>query len=536
MPYIELVFAVLCTVAILQAVGRRLPVPMAGLQIATGFLLSAYSPVKDMHELASLMFVILVPPLLYVEASQVPKRELMRAIRPILGLALGLVAITTVVVGYGVHAVLPQMPLAVAFALAAALASTDTVAVGTVVSRIALPHRLQVLLSGESLLNDAFALVAFKVAVAAAVTAQFSAGDAAQAMLTVSTGGLATGAAVALVATVLRRRLMHSGSDAVRIDTTLALMTPYAAFMAAEKLGVSGVLAVVAAGLCTGALDRGHQNATTRLHSDALWSNVTFSLNGAMFVMLGLEMRQVLTRVEGYTWPRLLGYVLLLTLCLFAVRLVWTLLMAWRARRHPSSSGESLSHFGTVIVTVLCGVRGSLALSAALAIPFVTADNTAMPGRDLAVFLAAGTIAATLLLSGLILPWLQIRRSHDDTGLLSARHARKAIASAALRVMHGEPLASTSPRIGEWATTLRRMYESRLVALDDVDGEAGNTHRQYLAAQRTLSMHVLLAQRHELARLRQDGHLTHAVMREVEIELDVAELALHALECPRTDT
>lgn len=530
MKYIELIFAVLCVVAILQALGRRLPLPMAGLQIAAGFMLSKFSPVHDMQELASLLFVVLVPPLLYAEAAQVPKRELLRAIRPILGLALGLVAITTLVVGVGLHALLPEMPLAVAFALAAALGSTDTVAVSNFVSRIPLPHRLQVLLSGESLLNDSVALVAFKVAVAAAVTAQFSADAAAVSLLTVSTGGLATGAAVALVATGLRRWMMNSGPDSVRIDTIMSLMTPYAAFMASERLGVSGVLAVVAAGLCTGALDSKHQNASTRMHSDTLWSTVTFSLGGAVFVMLGLEMRQVLKRVEGYDWPDLLGYVMLLTLTLFAVRLGWTLMLAWWSRRHPSSTGESLSHFGTLIVAVLCGVRGSLALSATLSIPFVTADNVALPGRDLAIFLAAGTIAMTLLLSSLILPFLNIRRQDEDTALVSAQHARIAIAGAALRVIESQPLTTVSIKVRAWAMALQRMYESRLATLDPARSPAGTVHRQELEQQRALSLSLLTAQRQELLRLREQGCLTHVVMRELEAELDLAELALGAME------
>ena len=133
MKYIELAFVVICVVAILQAYGRRLPVPMAALQIAAGVALSAVAALDDLREQTSLLFVMLVPPLLYIEAWQVPKRELLRSIQPVLGLAIGLVAVTTVVVGYGLHALLPEVPLAVAFALAAALASTDTVAVSNFV-------------------------------------------------------------------------------------------------------------------------------------------------------------------------------------------------------------------------------------------------------------------------------------------------------------------------------------------------------------------------------------------------------------------
>ena len=408
MKYIELAFVVVCVVAILQALGRRLPVPMALLQIAAGVALTSVAALDDLREQSALLFVMLVPPLLYIEAWQVPKRELLRSIGPVLGLSIGLVALTIAVVGFGVHALLPEMPLAVAFALAAALATTDTVAVSNFVGRLPLPPQLRVLLSGESLLNDSVALVVFKIAVAAAVTSRFSIGEASLSLLTVSVGGMVTGAAVAVAAHALRRALMSGTPEGVRIDTTLSLLIPYAAFLAGDKLGVSGVLAVVAAGLCGGVLDHRHLRATTRLNGVAMWSMVTLVLNGAVFVMLGLEMPQVLQRVEGYSRSHLLGYVALLTLAVFAVRLAWTLLLAWWSRRRQTDAGQGLPNFGLVMVAVLCGVRGSLALSAALSIPLFTAAGADLPGRDLAVFLAAATIAATLLLSGVATTLLKV--------------------------------------------------------------------------------------------------------------------------------
>ena len=248
-----------------------------------------------------------------------------------------------------------------------------------------LPPKLQVLLCGESLFNDSVALVAFKLAVVAAVTAQFSAREAALSLLTVSLGGLATGAAVALAANALRRGLKSDTPDSVRIDTILSLLIPYAAYLASEKLAVSGVLAVVAAGLCGGVLDRRHLRAGTRLNGVALWSAVTLTLNGAVFVMLGLVMRQVLHRVEGYSRWHLLGYVALLTLALFALRMGWTALMAWWPGRSRPSGDAGLPGFKLLVITVLCGVRGSLALSATLSIPLLTAAGSGhartRPGR-----------------------------------------------------------------------------------------------------------------------------------------------------------
>jgi Na+/H+ antiporter len=534
MKYIELAFVVVCVVAILQALGRRLPVPMAVLQIACGVALSSVVALDDLSEQSALLFVMLVPPLLYIEAWQVPKRELLRSIGPVLGLAIGLVTVTIAVVGFGVHALLPEMPLAVAFALAAALASTDTVAVSNFVGRIALPPQLRVLLSGEGLLNDSVALVVFKIAVAAAVTSRFSAGEASLSLLTVSAGGLVTGAAIALVAHALRRALMFGTQDSVRIDTTLSLLIPYAAFLAGDKLGVSGVLAVVAAGLCGGVLDHRHLRATTRLNGLALWSMVTLVLNGAVFVMLGLEMPQVLQRVEGYSRSHLLGYVALLTLAVFAVRMAWTLLLAWWSRRRQSHTGEGLPNFGLVMVAVLCGVRGSLALSATLSIPLFTAAGEDLPGRDLAVFLAAGTIAATLLLSAVATAFLKVSPTVGTKRFLTAQDAHVAIARAALRAFEADPAAAVSRTVREWAMTWKHLYESRVAAMQSPPNESC-PHRSDLAAQRLLSMNVLSAQRRRLVRLQKAGVLEHAVMQKIEIELDLAEIALDRLEWRRPE-
>lgn len=533
MKYIELALVVICVVAILHAYGRRLPVPMAMLQIAAGVALSAVAKLDDLREQTSLLFVMLMPPLLYIEAWQVPKRELLHSIKPVLGLAIGLVAVSTVVVGYGLHAFLPEVPLAIAFALAAALASTDTVAVSNFAGRIPMPRRLRILLSGEGLLNDAVALVAFKVAVAAAVTSHFHARDAAASLLTVSAGGLVLGAGVALVASALRRGLMVGTPESVRIDTILSLLIPYAAYLAADELGVSGVLAVVAAGLCGGVLDRRHLRATTRLNGLALWGTVTLGLNGAVFVMLGLVLRQVILRIDGYGRWHLLGYVALLTLALFALRLASTMLMAWWSRRRGSADGESLPTLTMQVVAVLCGVRGSLALSATLSIPLVTAAGTAMPGRDLAVFLAAGTIAATLLISSVVMPFLKVRPTGEDASVLTARGVHMAIARAALRAIDGDPLAAASARVREWATTWKRLYESRLAALESA-GQATCPHRRDLASQRELSMNVLRAQRRELARLQSVGTLSHDVLQQIEIELDLAEISLDKLDWQAT--
>jgi len=221
-----------------------------------------------------------------------------------------------------------------------------------------------------------------------------------------------------------------------------------------------------------------------------------------------------------------------LTLAVFALRLAWTLLLAWWSRRGQSDAAEGLSSFGLVMVAVLCGVRGSLALSATLSIPLATSIGADLPGRDLAVFLAAGTIAATLLLSGVATAFLKVGPNARAKRLLTTQEAHVAIAQAGLRVFEADPAVAVSRTVREWTTTWKHLYESRVAAMQSLP-DASCPHRSDLAAQRLLSMQVLSAQRRRLVRLHKAGVLEHAVMQEIEVELDLAEITLDRLEWRR---
>ncbi len=233
-------------------------------------------------------------------------------------------------------------------------------------------------------------------------------------------------------------------------------------------------LAVVAAGLCGSVLDR-------RYLGTALWSAVTMTLNGAVFVMPGLEMRQVLHRVEGYSRWNLPGYVVLLTLATF------TLLMACWSGRHRPAGEKNLPSFTMLLVTVMCSVRGPLALSAALAIPLLTHAGLEMPARDLAVFLAAATMGATLALSGLVRPLLSIEPAVDGSPPMSFQDVHAPIARTALKAIDSDPLRMASGKVREWSRTWRGLYESRAAANDVSNAHACAEHRRDLATQQQLS-------------------------------------------------
>ncbi|QCB47904.1 cation:proton antiporter [Hydrogenophaga sp. PAMC20947] len=530
MSNIELAFVVVCVVAVVHAIGRHVLVPSAILQIAAGAALAALVDMGDLREQSVFLFAVVVPPLLYVEARRIPKRELLQSVKPVLGMTIGLAALTIFVIGFGLHAIAPDMPLAMCFALAAALASTDSMAVSRLVHRLPLPPRLQILLSGESLLNDSVALVAFKVAMVACVTAEFSTGQAAASLLATSVGGLLAGIVVAVIGTALRRLLQSDGTDSARVDTTLSLLTPYAAYLVCEQFAVSGVLAVVAAGLCAGRLERKHLRADTRLHASALWGIVTWALNGAVFVMLGLQMRQIVHQVDSYSGVQLLGYVAVLTFALFALRLLLTLLLDGRTHRDPDPRPKAVSGFGLLLVPVLSGVRGSLALCATLSIPLFTDSGAAMPGRDLAIFLSVSAIVATQMLCGLMLPLLKSLGDDEvDNTMPTVRRARLAIAGAAVRTIDRTPLNAVSTQLRDWAMAMRNLHESRMASSQSNDNIAV-AHRAELTAQRDLSMRVLMAQRRALLRLQNEEGVAVAVLQDFEVELDLVEIALSRLE------
>ena len=247
------------------------------------------------------------------------------------------------------------------------------------------------------------------------------------------------------------------------------------------------------------------------------------TLNGAVFVMLGLEMRQVLHRVEGYSRWNLPGYVVLLTLA------TCTLLMAWWSGRHRPAGEKNLPSFTMLLVTVMRGVRGSLALSAALAIPLLTHAGLEMPARDLAVFLAAATAGATLAPSGLVRPLLRIEPAVDGSPPMSLQDVHAAIARTALKAIGSDPLSMASGKVREWSRTWRGLHESRAAANDVSNAPECAEHRRDLATQRRLSLNVLTAQRRELARLHLSGAPTSAVRQAVEMELDLAEIAVDKL-------
>jgi CPA1 family monovalent cation:H+ antiporter len=519
----------LLLIASLSVVGRWFPWPQlitylfggAGAALIPGF------PRFDLDP--GFFFLCFLPPLLFSDGWLMPLRELMRAKRPILLLAIGLVAFTTLTVGMVAHWLVPGLPLAMALALGAIVSPTDAVSVSTVTERLRVPARLTTVLNGESLLNDATGLVGFKFALAAVVAGTFSLRAMALEFSLLSLGGFAVGLSVGYGIGRLRDLLRRLRSSDTEIEVTLSLMTPYAAYLLAERLGVSGVLSVVAAGLYSGWRDPVRMDAETRQEAYGVWSLLIFWLNGIAFVLLGLQFPALLAAVSHqFTTLRLLGLTAAVAGTAMAARIAWVFPGAYLPFLLPSvRAAEVAPDRSAVFVASWAGMRGTVTLAAALSIPLFLPDGSPFPGRDIVIFLAFGVIAATLLVQGTTLEAL-IRRlglREDENRPKEERLARMTAVEAGLRALRAVETSANTPDQNAALGLVIGEYEQRLAALT-AEGETRKSARRRRAAGHRYRLTALKAERHALDALWRSGAIIDEVHRPLQQLLDHEESLL----------
>lgn len=528
METIEIVLALLLAVAAIAALARWLPIPLPLLLIAGGVALSFAPGLTRVQINPEVFFLLFIPLLLFADGWMMPKRDLAAALRPVLLLAFGLVLATVVVVGYAMHALIPALPLAAAFALGAIVSPTDAVAAAAMTERLPLPSRITLIINGESLINDASGLVAFKFAVAAVATGVFSLSSAAGELLLVACGGLIVGVAVAWLVGSLRIGLKRVCVDDPTIQTILSLLTPFAAYLAAEGGQVSGVLAAVGAGLYAGWHDARNLSPTTRQHAWEVWAMLLFVFNGFVFLLLGLSLRPAISALAAtQSWTTLATQALLLWFLVTAIRMLWVYpatylpplvssrIRASEPRRNPRG----------VFVVGWAGLRGSVTMAAALSIPAVTASGAPFPGRDTIIFLSATTILLTLLINGLTLPPLirALGLRGDGSTERELRAAEIAMAQAAAAALQAELPKLQRPEEQSFARRLLADYDSRVAR-----HTANDERRRHLEAQvgryRRIALVAINAERDELATLRDQDVVNDTTVRTLESRIDHAEL------------
>src|SRR5215471_11617483 len=361
MSLIEITLVLLLAIAVVGAIGKRVPVPLPLLQVAAGIGLSYLPGFRSLHFPPEIFFLLFIPPLLFADGWLIPKRDLLGALRPVLLLAFGLVLMTVIAVGYLVHWLVPALPLAAAFALGAVISPTDAVAVAAITNRLAVPARVSTILGGESLINDASGLIAFKFAVVAVVTGAFSWSEAAFDFFLLSGGGFVLGLAIAWTAGQLRHGLVRLCAGDPTIQTIISVLTPYAAYFAAEALGLGSILAVVAAGLYAGVNDPRNVDAPTRAHAWEVWTMLEYVFNGLVFVLLGVQLHSVIAAIRHADAFGLAGLALAVSAAVIALRLLWVFPAAYipLALSKRIREREGIHRPRNVFIVAWGGIRGA---------------------------------------------------------------------------------------------------------------------------------------------------------------------------------
>jgi Na+/H+ antiporter len=469
------------------------------------------------------VLVGVLPALLYASAFFTSLRDLRANARSIGLLAVGLVAATVFTVAIVAHEIV-NLPWAASFVLGAVVAPTDPLAATAIFERFGIPRRLVTLVEGESLVNDATALVAYRVAVGAVLTGAFSMRDLGQGFVVAVAGGLAIGLVVGYLIRQARKRI-----DNPPAEVTLALLTGYLAYLPAELVGASAVLAAVTAGVYLGWHTPELTTPESRLTNDAVWRILQFLLNALLFVLVGLQLPAIADSLAAYSWPRLLTDAAVVSAAVVVTRMVWLYpttyipryLMPKLRERDPYPPWQWPALVGWA------GMRGSVSLAAALAIPLETHARTPFPGRDLIVFLTFSVILVTLVGQGLTLPlvigWLRL----EDDGVLEKEEAKARIYAADAALARLDELANEDWVRDDTAERMRGAYgfrKRRFMARFD-DSDDGAIEERSVSYQR-LRRELLAAERQAVFDLRRDGKIGDDAMRLVERDLDLEESRL----------
>jgi monovalent cation/hydrogen antiporter len=534
MEGLEDVLLLLAVVAAVTLLAQRIGVPYPILMVVAGLLMGVVPNTPRVELDPETVLALFLPPILFSAAFFLSPRELWRNVRPISLLAVGLVFTTTLAVAVVAKAVAPELEWPMAIALGAIVSPPDAIAATSIARRLNLPRRLVIIFEGESLVNDATALTTYRLAIAAVgSTVAFDPGGAAMSFVSVAVGGVIIGLIVGRVAVWLLSLL-----DDPPVEVLVSLLIPFAAYLPAEALQVSGVLATVAAGLMLGFHSPRVMGSSTRLLGTSTWKMVIFVVNGLAFLLIGLQLPTVTADIEGYGLGELLGMAAAVSVTVIVMRLLWvypaTYLPRWLipslARRDPAPPAR------VVLILGWGGMRGAVTLAAALAIPHEIGAGEPFPGRGLVIFLAFSVILVTLLGQGLTLPKLIRRLGVVDDGATAHEevHARDIGAQAALARL--EELRAEAPGHLPLIDQLRERYEHRGEHLVHDHGDGASVAAADEATPEEIEemehdeirRSVIAAERIAVLELRDRGEITDDVLRAVERDLDLDELRREA--------
>ena len=514
---VELIALLFIAVIGLGTLARRLVIPYPILLVIGGLLLGFVPGLPPVRLDPDLVFFVFLPPILWSAAYFTSFRDFRANLRPILLLALGLVAATTAVVATVAHAIVPGLGWAGAVALGAIVSPPDAVAAVAILRRLRIPHRLVVVLEGESLVNDAGALIIYRTAVAAMVTGAFSLPEAAGGFVVAAVGGVAIGLAVSALATLSLRWISDSMSE-----IAVSLLSPYIAWILADRAGTSAVLACVAGGLFARRVWGRAVAPATRLQARAVWGLLIFALNGVIFILIGLQLRTLAQSVGREELGALGWQGVLVSLAAIVTRFVWVPIAAWLPRQIPVvRARDPMPSWRALGVVAWTAMRGVVSLAAALALPLITADGRPLPLRDQIILLTFVVILVTLVLQGLTLAPVVRRLDLPDDRTLEREElqARDHAVRAALDRL--AQLQSRERGVDEQLADLRLHYEERAKLIAQQRDDVPPSSSLADAAFKRARYETLNAERLALLGLRDRGAISDEVLLDLERELDV---------------
>lgn len=523
-----LLVIVLCAITALSLMAKRIDVPYPVAFVIGGVLIAFIPGLPSMTLDPQYIFLLVLPPMLFGAGWTTDWLEFKRNRRPIAMLAIGLVVITTVVVAVVAHALVRDLSWPLAFVLGAVVAPPDAIAAQSVLERLAVPRRTASILEGESLVNDASALVIYRFAVAAVLSGVFSLSGATLAFVLVSVGGIAIGILVGVAFELAQRLLTKMRLSDATIFTVMMLIAPFAAYLPAELLHVSGVLAAVAAGIYLGRRSAKILDSETRLIGGSFWSVFMFLLNGFVFIAIGLQLPGIMAQLHD-PWRQAFDAAIV-SIVVVVVRIAWVFPGAYLPRlvsKHARERDPELPWRNIMLIS-WAGMRGIVSLAAALAIPVAEKAGLSMGVRDEIVFIAFGVIVVTLVVQGCtlgpLIAWLGIgetsSRERDET------QVRIDALQAGLSRLHGMESGFTSTDHWEVAGRLITEYERRIEHLTGHLAAEESDEPPQNAIDHQLQNAALGAERGRISALRAAGKIPDDIYRNIEYDLDLAQIRL----------
>lgn len=541
MELLNIVFVLILAVGVARILANVLPIPLPILQVGMGVVVAFPGYGMELHLDPEIFMVLFIPLLLASDAFALNRTTLVKDLAPTIGMAFGLVALTVVILGYFIHYLIPQMPLPVAFALAAVLSPTDALAVSGI-AHGKLPSRIMGRLEAESLFNDASGLSLFRVGLAAAITGTFSIIEAGVSVVVMAIGGLIVGAAITLLAGKIKGKMHDKGMSDPATHVLMMLLVPFVSFVVAEHAGFSGILAAVGSGFALQRVDLAPKNMQTRMLNRSTWHMAITALSGLAFVLLGCEIPSIFESVWDHSLSKFVNAtsltldVLVITLAIYGVRYLWlygykkAVRITNRIKGKPTEFGQDA--MVSLLMTV-AGIRGAITLAGVMSVPLLLGDQP-FPGRDVMIFISMGVILVSLVVGAVGIPVLMKFVAHDESAIRDKRIAdvRRQTAEAAILSLeaweHSHPYADDASEASVMAEVAARVMADYRQDVDALDSQAEVVQRAQTMERLELDLRkkAINAQRKALRKMRASKQIDDDVMRELLVELDYSEAAL----------